>query len=174
MKAGSALLVLALGLGACTGDDAPPDATSRVADPPGDVKPAPTSDTPQPPGIDLVSAELSRIDGTLGFTATTADAIGERPRVWVVRLRETSGALRYMLYAADSAVFLCDHAEMCSDVAEGATVETATHSATVRVPMKLLGDLPDRFEWEASASGAFTANIDDTWNDFAPKATLSG
>ena len=171
MRAASALVALSLAAGACIGSDPPPDATSRVADPPGDVQPAPSSDTPQPPGIDLVSAELARIDGTLRFTATTADAGGDRPRLWVVRLRDTKGVLLHMLYAGDEGVMLCNHARFCSNRVAVAAFDTTPTSVDVRLPMP---GLPDRFEWEASASASFTADIDDTWNDSAPTAILSG
>lgn len=171
MKAGSALLALAMVTAGCFGSDAPPDAGSRVTDPIGDVAPGPASDRPQPPGIDLVAAELARADGALTFTATMADAGGEAKRLWVVRFRDTEGGLLSMLYAGDRGVMMCDHDRFCSDHVEGATIEHSPVSVHVRLP---LPKLPDRFDWEASASASTTANIDDTWNDFAPKATLSG
>lgn len=159
--------------GGCDDDRvAAPGSASRVTDPAGDVRPAPSSKTPQPPGIDLVAAELTRDDKALTFTATTADEGGETKRLWVVRLRDAEGGLRYMLYAGEPGVLLCDGAQMCFDVAEGATLRATARSAHVRVPLKLLRGLPERFEWEASASGVFTANIEDTWNDFAPTATM--
>ncbi|HVF75942.1 MAG TPA: hypothetical protein VM938_12930 [Acidimicrobiales bacterium] len=171
MKAVSALTALAVLFGACFGGDGPPDATSRVTDAVGDVARGPAADAPQPPGIDLATAELTRADGTLSFTATVADPGDERTRVWVVRLRETDGTLLAMLYASDSNVLLCDHDRFCTERVEDATIAQSASSVEVRLP---LPKLPDSFEWEASASSSSTPNIDDTWNDFAPKATLSG
>ena len=171
MKAGSALLALAFLAGACFGDDRPRDSLSTIVDPLGDVARGPAADGPQPPGIDLGSVELARAGGTLSFTATMADPGGEASRLWVVRFRTTRGVLLWMLYAGDQGVMLCDHAEFCSERVEGATVERSPYTVHVRLP---LPKLPDRFEWEASVSSSTTANIDDTWNDYASKASLRG
>lgn len=158
-------------------DDPPPSVVGAVTDPPGDAAPGgPDADAGQPPGIDLTSASVIRLNGMLTFTATTTEERGDHDRTWVLRLWKPNGRLLYMLYAGDMPVggqnvFLCQHDDWCSDRARGAFTESAPpKTVRIRVPLERLSKLPDTFEWEASVSSSPTANIDDTWNDFAPRS----
>jgi hypothetical protein len=179
---GSVVVALSLAsMPACTGDDPPRPASSHVADPVGDVeRGVAESKAGRPPGIDLVTVVVARDREALSFTADVVDEGDVRAtqeRLWTLRLRKPGGALLYMLYAGDLPngglhVMVCPHTRFCSDRVEDATIDAKPQTIHVRVPLDRLPKLPDTFEWEASASAALTANIDDNWNDFAPTTVL--